>query len=211
MDLSNSYSEVAKEYADRIFDELSGKPMDRQILASFAELIGSGGVVCDLGCGPGHVTKFLSSKNVKPFGIDISPGMIEQATRLNPSLDFRVGDMLSLPLADESLHGVVAFYSLIHINKDRLPRAFSEIRRVLKTGGFCLFSFHIGDETVHLEEWWGHEVNLDFHFFKSKEISKIVSSCGFEIVDLVERDPYEENIEHQSRRAYFLVEKTVNF
>jgi hypothetical protein len=35
-DVRRSYDEVADEYARRIFDELAGKPLDRQLLDRFA-------------------------------------------------------------------------------------------------------------------------------------------------------------------------------
>lgn len=163
--------------------------------------------MCALGCGPGQVAKYLKSRGLQPFGIDISEGMIARAARLNPDLEFFVGDILSLPLPAESIAGVVAFYSLIHIRKTDLPLAFSEIKRVLKPGGTLLFSFHLGDDTVHLDEWWGFNVDLDFHFFQTDEMRSIVLASGLDIVDVIERSPYDEKVEHQSRRAYFLLKK----
>ena len=207
MDIAKSYSQVAVDYAEKIFHELDGKPKDREILDRFAQMVGKDASVCDLGCGPGQVARYLKSKDLKSFGIDISPGMIERASLLNPDLEFQVGDMRALPLPDNALDGVAAFYSLIHIGKKDLPRVFLEIKRVLRPEGLLLFSFHIGDQTIHLDDWWGHKVNLDFHFFESAEIRPLVLNSGLKIIDVIEREPYDEKIEHQSRRAYFLAKK----
>jgi hypothetical protein len=69
-----------------------------------------------------------------------------------------------------------------------------------------LVAFHIGDETVHLDEWWGHKVNVDFFFFRSDEIARHLRKAGFEIEELIERDPYAE-VEHQSRRSYIFARR----
>lgn len=50
-----SYETVAHAYAAEIADELAGKPLDRGLLDSLAELA-AGGIIGDIGCGPGHVT-----------------------------------------------------------------------------------------------------------------------------------------------------------
>lgn len=207
MNISGSYSRVAVTYAQKIFDELSYKPKDRELLNAFADKLGANSRVCDLGCGPGQVACYLKLKGLNSFGIDISPGMVEEAQRRNPDLDFLVGDIFCLPLKDEEVDGVVAFYSLIHIEKKEMPKALVEIKRVLKPGALFLFSFHIGDKTEHLSQWWGQEVNIDFHFFEVSDLSAMAQTAGFKIVEIIEREPYEEKIEVQTRRAYFLVQK----
>jgi hypothetical protein len=50
-------------------------------------------------------------------------------------------------------------------------------------------------------------VNLDFHFFQTERIKPLVLEAGFEPMEILEREPYAENVEHQSRRAYFLARK----
>lgn len=207
MDIADSYSKVSQEYADRIFGELSQKPKDRELIENFIKTLRSDSKICDLGCGPGQVANYLHSKSLDVVGIDISPGMISEASRLNPDVEFRLGDILSIPFPKDSFDGMVAFYSLIHFPYKTLPLAFEEIIRVLKPSGSLLFSFHIGKETVHLDEWWEKNVNLDFHFFESDKLKTIVSEVGFEILDITERDPYSEDVEHQSRRGYFWIKK----
>ena len=179
-DLAQSYSRVAAEYARRIFHELKDKPFDRQLLDRFAGLVQPLGRACDLGCGPGEVARYLKDAGrLDVLGLDLAPGMVEEASRLNPDLEFRVGDMLALPLPDASLGGIAAFYSLIHIPQDLHPRAMAEFRRVLVPGGWLLLAFHVGQETRHIDEWWGQPVNLDFIFFQPESITRQLASAGF--------------------------------
>jgi SAM-dependent methyltransferase len=205
-DPQQSYDEVAEEYVERIADELAHKPLDCELLAQFAARAGELGPVCDLGCGPGHVARYLHDCGADVFGIDLSPRMVEQARRLNPDIEFRQGNMLALDLADQSLGGIVAFYSLIHIPREKLIAALLELNRVLRPRGLLLLAFHIGQETLHLDQWWGKQVSVDFFFFERDEMAGWLKAAGFEIAMSLERPPYED-FEHPSRRAYFLARK----
>jgi trans-aconitate methyltransferase len=95
-DIERSYDAVADEYARRIADELAHKPFDRELLDRFAERVGTRRRVCDVGCGPGHVARYLHERGVDVFGLDLWPRMVEIARRLNPDIDFVVGDMQAL-------------------------------------------------------------------------------------------------------------------
>ena len=159
-----SYDEIAATYTERMFTELAGKPLDRHLLNRFAEDVGARGRVADLGCGPGHVARYLHEQGVRMLGIDLSPRMIDWARKRSPEIEFRVGDMRALELADGALAGIVAFYSLIHIDEAEMGSTLRELRRVLAPGGLLLVAFHIGEETVHRDELWGHAVSLDFRF-----------------------------------------------
>ena len=71
-----------------------------------------------------------------------------------------------------------------------------------------LLAFHIGDETLHLEDWWEQKVNIDFFFFQPEEMASDLHEAGFEIEDIIEREPYPD-VEHQSRRAYIFARRPV--
>lgn len=202
-----SYDKVAAEYARQYLPELEHKPLDRELLDRFARLVKEvDGRVCDLGCGPGQIARYLHERGVDVFGIDLSPGMVEQAQRANPGIHFQQGDMRALALSDDSLAGIAAFYSLIHIPRDEVASVLKELRRVLRPGGVLLLSFHIGDEVIHLDEWWGKPVSVDFTFLERDEMEGYLRAAGFVLEDVVERLPYPE-IEYQSRRAYIFARK----
>ena len=202
----SSYDRVADEYVKRIFGELAHKPLDRQLLDRFADSVKGQGLACDVGCGPGQVAHFLHERGVSVCGVDLSPAMIERARQLTPGVEFRQGDMLALDVADEAWAGIAAFYSLIHIPRGDLPEALAELRRVLVPGGLLLLAFHIGDETIHLDEWWGQQVCVDFFLFRPDEMASYLGAAGFEIEEIIEREPYPD-VEHQSRRAYIFARR----
>jgi SAM-dependent methyltransferase len=201
-----SYDRVADEYVRRIFDELEHKPLDRQLLDRFAARVQGLGTACDLGCGPGHVARYLHERGLHVVGVDLSPAMVECARSLNPGVEFRQGDMRALDVEDAAWGGIAAFYSLIHIPRDEVAATLGELRRVLKPGGLLLLAFHIGEDLVHLEEWWGRQVSLDFIFFRPDEMTGLLESAGFEVEEVIEREPYP-GVEHPSRRAYLFARR----
>ena len=206
----NDYDRIAAEYARRLFNELEGKPKDRELLLRFASDIADRGEVCDIGCGPGHIARFLRDAGVRVFGLDLSPEMLAQARRLNPDLEFREGNMLALPLADGSLAGIAAFYAIVNIPAESLPIAFGEMLRVLAPGGLLLMAFHIGGEVLRPEVLWGTKVEIEFYHFDRELIERLLAEAGFQIEDLVERGPYAPEVEYQSRRAYIFARRMVN-
>jgi SAM-dependent methyltransferase len=205
-EVRRAYNSVASEYAARIFDELAGKPLDRALLDRFADLTRERGLVCDLGCGPGQVAGDLHERGLEVVGVDLSPAMVDEARRLNPGLRFEVGTMLALDFPNDALAGVSAFYSIVNVPREDHPQAFSEARRVLKPGGVLLFSFHVGTEDIHLDEWWGIPVSIAFLFFTPAEVEARLLDAGFVVDEILEREPYLE-VEHPSRRCYILAHK----
>src|SRR5580704_12500911 len=90
-DTRASYDAVAVAYAERFGDELDARPLDRGMLAGFAERVraAGSGPVADVGCGTGRVTAYLDGLGVPAFGIDLSPGMIDVARRTYPACSSR--------------------------------------------------------------------------------------------------------------------------
>jgi SAM-dependent methyltransferase len=205
-DVEVSYDRVAGEYARRIFGELEHKPLDRQLLDRFAANVQGLGPVCDLGCGPGHIARYLHERGVQVTGIDLSAVMVEEARRLTPGIAFRQGNMLALDREDGACGGIVAFYSIIHVPRSEIADALAEMRRVLRPGGLLLLAFHVGDETVHLDEWWGQPVSVDFRFFRPEEMTAFLRAAGFGIDETIQREPYPD-VEHPSRRCYIVARK----
>src|SRR5579863_492371 len=146
--IRQSYDRLAEEYTRRIADELRHKPLDRELLDRFAKQTKGRGEVCDMGCGPGHVARYLRDAGASVFGLDLSPGMLEQARKLNPDISFREGNMLALDIPDGTLAGITAFYAIVNIPKQSLPVVFREFQRVLRPGGRLLLAFHAGNEVL---------------------------------------------------------------
>lgn len=199
--IENLYDAIAKEYAEAFSGEHEKKPKDREILRRFSQEIGRRRPVWDVGCGPGQTTKFLKDLGIEISGLDLSEGMLEQARAIHPEIHFRRGNVLELDFADDSLAGVVAFYAVVHFTEEQAATACHEVFRVLQPGGIFLLAFHVGEETVHLDEFLGKKIDIDFMLFRTVFISGCLQDCGFEKVEIIEREPYA-GVEFESRRAY---------
>jgi SAM-dependent methyltransferase len=200
------YDAVAREYAERFAGELAHKPLDQDLLGRFASEVRGRGDVYDLGCGPGQTTAFLHGCGVSVRGLDISAELLREARQRHPGLRFEPGDLLALPLADASLAGVVAFYAIVHLSPSGLRRAVAEMHRVLRPGGRLLLAFHLGAGSIHVDEFLGRSVALDFVFFPPQVVTGELVRAGFVAVEVIEREPYPD-VEYPSRRAYLFARK----
>jgi ubiquinone/menaquinone biosynthesis C-methylase UbiE len=204
--IRESYDRLADEYARRIFNELQHKPLDRQLLNRFVADAPPGNL-CDMGCGPGHIARYLRDAGATVFGIDLSPQMLRQARKLNPDISFREGNMLALDLNDGSLAGIAAFYAIVNIPQSSLLFVFQELGRVLQPGGLLLLAFHAGDQVLHEAELWGQPIFMDFFLFPTSSIRNLVETAGLTIEEIIEREPYSPEVEYQSQRAYIFARK----
>ncbi|MCE7082419.1 class I SAM-dependent methyltransferase [Streptomyces sp. ST2-7A] len=207
------YDTVAEEYADLLADQLAGQPLDRAVLAAFADLVRAAdpGPVTDLGCGTGRVTAHLRDLGVDVFGVDLSPGMIAVARRRHPGLRFEVGSMTDTGLPDGSLGGVLAWYSTVHTPPADLPRVFAEFRRVLAPGGRMLLGFKVsgeaGGEVRRLERAYGHEVRLEVHRTHPDRMAALTGEAGLSEEARWIREPDPTDGPRAGRQGFLLTRR----
>ncbi len=206
--IENMYDAVAKEYAETFFGDHEKKPKDQEILYRFSQKIGNRQPVWDLGCGPGQTTKYLRNLGIQISGLDLTEKILEQARKIHSELHFQKGNILDLTFETDSIAGIVAFYAIVHFTKEQVGIAFREVFRVLQPAGIFLFTFHIGEETIHLDEFLGKHIDIDFMFFTIDFILGCLKDSGFKKIEIIERDPYP-GVEYESRRAYVFAIKPV--
>ncbi|RVX46248.1 methyltransferase family protein [Nonomuraea polychroma] len=163
----SAYDARAAEYSALFRDPLADQPLDRALIDTFADLVKAtdAGPIADLGCGPGHYTAYLHARGLPVLGIDLAPGMVEQARQEHPGIRFEVGSMFALELADGSVGGVFSHYSIIHTPPERVHELFDEFSRVLAPGGHVLLSFSATDEpSPQVAESYDHVVALAYRW-----------------------------------------------
>ena len=183
-DTRASYDTDASGYAEKVAGLLERSPYLRASLAMFADLVrgSDDGPVADIGCGPGYVTGHLHDLGLDAFGIDLSPEMVAIARRDHPQLRFEVGTMTDLDLADGSVAGIVAFWSVIHVPDHAVPGVFEEFRRVLRPQGPVLVGFHVGDGTRHTSEGYtGRPIDVDSHHRQPSRVTGWLRDAGFTV------------------------------
>ncbi|WP_445330347.1 class I SAM-dependent methyltransferase [Streptomyces sp. A475] len=195
---ADAYDAVSALYAEVTRDALDAQPLDRAVIAAFAELArtNAGGPVAELGCGPGRVTAHLRDLGLDVFGIDLSPAMIDLARETYPDLRFDVGSMDALSLADGSLSGIMCWYSVIHTPPQDVPSYFDEFRRVLTPGGHLLLGFfESGDDPV---TDFDHKVVTAYRW-PIDSLAKMAAEAGFTEVGRMLREPGEGERFRQGR------------
>lgn len=179
-------------YVEAIGTEVSSafeSVIDRAFLAAFAER-STGGVVADVGCGPGRVSSFLAARGADVVGVDVSTAMLAAARSAHPDITFEEGRLDDLPFADASLDGVVCWYSIIHTPPDCLDRAFAEIARVVRPGGHLLVGFQAGDnEVVQREDAYRSGHTLTSYRHDAPGVALRLREASFAVHASAKREP----------------------
>lgn len=200
------YGETAREYHEEFKSELDGKPFDRDILARFAASLAPEDLVVEFGAGSGHVSKFLYDRGLRNLtATDISEPSLEVGRSAYPMIRFEYADMTATVYADGSIDGIVCFYGIVHFSYAEIRKALAEWKRILKTGGRALFSFHVGeDESIRIDKFLGKEkAKATWNLFKADAVLDILQDMGIAYEEAIVRYPYIGK-EHPSRRCYIL-------
>jgi ubiquinone/menaquinone biosynthesis C-methylase UbiE len=202
------YDLAAQEYAKSFLNELDGKPFDRNILDRFSQMLPEGGLIYDFGCGSGQTTKYLNDKHKqKVVGLDFSEKSMELARTNFSEIEFRVDDMLASKMNPQSADGILAFYAIVHFTYKQVEQALAEWYRLLKPGGYSLFSFHVGKEIVPIEKFLNVDgANATWRFLETDRVLKIAEKVGFQVYEAIIRYPYI-GAEHPSKRAYIWLKR----
>ncbi|GLY96468.1 hypothetical protein Acsp02_37230 [Actinoplanes sp. NBRC 103695] len=152
------------------------------------QLSGRAGAVLDVGCGPGHLTAYLCSLGVEASGIDLVPEFVAHARATHPGVGFRLGSMAGLDVADQSVAGILTWYSTIHLRPAEIDGVFAEFRRVLVPGGRLVVGFFDGDEV----EAFDHKVVTAYRW-PPDELAARLEKAGFAETERRQRPAGEGN------------------
>ncbi|MDQ0661589.1 ubiquinone/menaquinone biosynthesis C-methylase UbiE [Arthrobacter ulcerisalmonis] len=175
-----AYGAVAAEYTNRLGSIEDTHELDRLAITRWAARID--GPVLDAGCGPGQWAGFLHRQGVDISGVDLVPEFIDSARSCFPHVPFRVASLRALDLADDSLAGALAWYSLIHLAPAELPQVLVELRRVLRPQGHLLVGFFPGKSGEVL----GHAVTKAYHW-SIGQMSLTLQEAGFAVLNVEKR------------------------
>ncbi|WP_410870533.1 class I SAM-dependent methyltransferase [Nocardia sp. A7] len=178
--MSDNTVQAAYTAIHHVYIDLFGSPTD---LApddtAFALTHLSPGPVLDLGCGPGHFTKFLTDAGIPTTGIDMVPEFIMHARTTYPDIPFELGSLRTLDAPTDSVPGLLAWFSLIHINPTELPTVLAEFHRVLTPGGCLVIGFFESTDTV---EPFPHKVTTAYRW-PVDHLAETLHRAGFTEID----------------------------
>jgi ubiquinone/menaquinone biosynthesis C-methylase UbiE len=176
-DIISTYNKIAKEYQARrkelvLVDELE----------KFVSLF-VGKKVLDAGTGPGRDAEILTKRGYEVIGIDLSEEFIKLATELVGGATFICMDILDLQFTVEYFDAIWCCAVLSHFEKEDIPKALSELHRVLKPGGalFITVREYVGERMVLEEDFLGHP--RLFSCFLEVEFRADLENVGFDVID----------------------------
>jgi len=171
--LRRAYSGSALEYTERLGSLDQMHESDRRTIAQWSSGLGTGPAL-DAGCGPGHWTAYINSLGIEIRGTDLVPEFIDDARARYPEVPFTVGSMSQLGLHDDSLRGILAWYSLIHTPNHELLAILEEFRRILIPDGRLLVGFFEGPSA----EPFDHAIATAY-YWSVEAMSSVLAQAGF--------------------------------
>lgn len=174
------YNANAEQYATTTEEHAQTEQID-----DFVGLVVKNGKVLDVGCGGGRDSALLQEKGLNPIGIDLSIGLIEEAKKRHPKIDFRHANMLDIPFPNDSFDGVWAHASLLHLETQEDVRiALSEFSRITKAGGIlhALVKAQTGDRKTAIVADALSNHDRFFQYFTQEEVSNLLIDAGFGVI-----------------------------
>jgi SAM-dependent methyltransferase len=189
-DTRRGYDRLSVTHLQESSSSVEDRPFDRALFQAFADVVlHEPGPVADIGCGAGGMTRLLNDMGLDAFGVDLSPGMLEQARTRHPALRFELGSMLRLDIPDASLAGLLACYSLIHVPWEQRHRALAEFHRTLRPGGVLMLVFQVGDAAYRPSIVDEMGLSVTWYRQRPDDLVELLAAAGFTLLFRGERAP----------------------
>lgn len=137
-----------------------------------------GGVVADVGCGPGRDIALLRGKGFRVIGIDLSLGQL----RSNSLTSVVQADMRQLPLRGGSVDAIWCHAALLHIPRAVVPAVLAEFARAAGPGGGLFLAVAEGDgEGFEVASKYGSDHRRWFTLHREPELTALLAKAGFAV------------------------------
>ena len=172
----------------------------RLFFSKFSKFSGSlsGKKILDLGCGLTGNFSFFKFLKMKPYGVEISNEIVKLVRKkLKQKKNIRVGTNDNIPFSRNFFNYIICTHSIYYINKNKtLNDNFKEVRRILKRGGYLIFSIpKFNLKHMKFSKIAGHHYKITkdlynlrkgekFGLFKDKKDLQEFCSKYFSVIDI---------------------------
>jgi SAM-dependent methyltransferase len=158
-------------------------PFREDALRRLPEFVADGERVVELGCGTGVPVGQALAARYDYTGVDASAGMLERARAAVPSGTFVHADMETTSFPAASLGAVVAFFSIIHVPRERHTALFAAIAEWLRAGGVFLGTLHSADDPDDYAPNWLDAGPMRWSGYDAVTNRALLERAGFEVLD----------------------------
>lgn len=175
-DVTRAYSAKAAALAQVLGTAVSSGDPDAAVIEAWAASVP--GRILDVGSGTGRWSGHLAGLGHAMEGLEPVDEFVEIARRAHPDVTFRRARLTDLAETDERWSGILAWYSLIHLDRDDLPTALSILREALDVDGSLLVSFFTGPRFEVIQ----HPATTAY-LWPADEMTRALDAAGFEVVE----------------------------
>lgn len=142
MGVRDYFNQAYQERSPRQHEWTAGTANPEIVNLVYEGIIPVGSKVLEIGCGLGTESIFLAVRGMNVTALDISAEAIEVGRRLanayDVEVDWRVGDVLKMEVADKEYDVVSDQGCFHHMTNEERPQYLQEVLRVLKPGGMFI-------------------------------------------------------------------------
>lgn len=149
---------------------------DRAVIEPWAATVD--GPILDVGSGTGRWTGRLAQLGHEVSGLEPVASLVELSRRTFPTVPFRRGWIADLAGSQQRWAGILAWYSLIHLDAQQLPAALAILRGVLEDKGSLLMSFFSGPRLMP----FAHPV-ASAYLWPMDDMERALVAARFQVTD----------------------------
>jgi SAM-dependent methyltransferase len=189
MDEWACYEAGAEVYASAGEDDPAWRGRWRE---RFAQRVGDGATVADIGCGPGYDLAGLAAMGLRTVGVDGSGAMLRIAGRTSPASVLVEQDLRRGLPGGMKVDGVWSMFALVHMPGEELLACLRAWKESIVPGGVVMIglveSGVTGRRTV--EGWLGQAgVSCVFHYHRRERVSEVMEEAGYVVEEVVGDTP----------------------
>lgn len=201
--ISDTYEQIAEKYTQAFYNDLT----DARYIDNLLKELPRGSNILDIGSGPGQFSKYIKNKGYEVMGIDISDAMIKIANNRVPQVNFKKMDMRNMEFDADTYDGILAAYSIIHIQSKDLNRVFQEFYRVLKQNGLALIIAQKGDPDKIVAEPLNPDLNIFINLFSEERLKAYAENADFNVENIIIANQQTEEDVFSDEIIYLYIRK----